>query len=251
MAQYVYGKNTVIQFLKNKREFSELLIQKDAHNDEIVSLAKKNKINYELCDKAKLNAITKENHQGVIGVITEYKTYSLDEIISSIPDDKQPLLVMLDGLEDPHNFGAILRSCDATGVDGVIIRKNRSVSLNSTVAKVSCGAIDTVKVCEVNNLTETIKTLKKQGYWVCGADNNEALDYRLVDYNCPLVLVIGSEGFGISRLVRDNLDYSVVLPMAGQITSLNASVATGVMLYEIYAQRHPLEKGVNGRKGTN
>lgn len=240
MSQYVYGKNTVSQMLKNGKDFQKLYIMENSHNQDIEGLARKQKIRVEHLSKMEMNRLTDGNHQGVIGLIDDYKTYSIEEVLQRIPYGKTPLLVLLDGLEDPHNLGAILRTCDAVGCDGVILRKNRSVTLNSTVAKVSCGAIDTVPVAEVNNLTETIKMLKKQGYWVVGADNNEAKDYRAVDYNMPLVLVIGSEGFGISRLVRENLDYSVVLPMVGEMSSLNASVATGIMLYEIYSQRHPL-----------
>ncbi len=242
MAQCVYGKNTVIQLLKNKRDFRRLLIVKDSRNEEIENLAKKQNIRISYVTRKEMDALTKENHQGVYAEIEDFRTYSLDELLESIPQGKLPLLLMLDSLEDPHNLGAILRTCDAVEVDGVIIRKNRSVSLNSTVAKVSCGAIDTVRVAEVTNLSETLKALKKMGYWVCGADNNEARDYRAVSYDMPLVLVIGSEGFGISRLVKEQLDYSVVLPMKGQITSLNASVAAGVMLYEVFNQRHPLDK---------
>ncbi len=245
MSQFVYGKNTVIQLLKSGRDFRKLLIAKDSKNQEIIDLAKRQNQKITFVSRKELDALTKENHQGVYGEIEDFRTYTLEDLLESIPQGKLPLLVMLDSLEDPHNLGAILRTCDAVEVDGVIIRKNRSVSLNATVAKVSCGAIDTVKVAEVTNLNETLKTLKKQGYWVCGADNNQALDYRAVDYNMPLVLVIGSEGAGISHLVQKSLDYSVVLPMKGQITSLNASVATGIMLYEIFSQRHPLENGVS------
>ncbi len=241
MSQYIYGKNTVIQYLKNKEKIEILYIQNNSKNDEIVKMAKNSQVKVEFLDKARMDKMANGNHQGVIASISDYRLYSLEEVLSSIPKDKQPLLLMLDGMEDPHNLGAILRSADATQVDGVILRKNRSASLNATVAKVSCGAINTVKVVEVNNLTETIKTLKKKGYWVYGADNNEALDYRSVDYNLPLVLVIGSEGFGISRLVRENLDYSVKLPMYGEISSLNASVATGIMLYQVINSRYPFQ----------
>ena len=166
--------------------------------------------------------------------------YSIDEIINTIPDGKQPLLLMLDGLEDPHNLGAILRTCDAIGVDGVIIGKNRSVGLNGTVAKVSTGAIDHVKVAQVTNLTRTLEDLKKRSFWVVGCDLDKSQDYRQVDYNMPLVIVIGSEGFGISRLVKKSCDINVVLPMVGHVNSLNASVATAVILYQVYNSRNPL-----------
>ncbi len=241
MAQYVYGKNVVIQMLKDHKKIYELYVMENSKNDEIINLAKKDSVRTIFISKKEMDKMVLDRHQGVIAKIDDYKLYDFDELIDSIEDDKLPLLVMLDGLEDPHNLGAILRTCDAIGVDGVIIMKNRSVSLSPTVAKVSVGAIDTVKVAQVTNLTTTIKELKKRGYWVCGADNNQALDYRSVDYNVPLVIVIGSEGFGISRLVKENLDYSVKLPMVGKISSLNASVATGVLLYQIYDKRHPLK----------
>lgn len=241
MAQYVYGKNVVIQMLKDHKKIYELYVMENSKNDEIINLAKKDSVRTIFISKKEMDKMVLDRHQGVIAKIDDYKLYNLDELIDSIDDDRLPLLVMLDGLEDPHNLGAILRTCDAIGADGIIIMKNRSVTLSPTVAKVSVGAIDTVKVAQVTNLTTTIKDLKKRGYWVCGADNNQALDYRSVDYNVPLVIVIGSEGFGISRLVKENLDYSVKLPMVGKISSLNASVATGVLLYQIYDKRHPLK----------
>ena len=188
--------------------------------------------------------MTQEYHvpyQTALYIIESYRYYSLDEMIQAIPKGKQPLLVMLDGLEDPHNLGAILRTCDAIEVDGVIIGKKRSVSLSPTVAKVSTGAIDHVKVAQVTNLSRTLDELKKQGFWVVGCDLNQSQDYRAIDYNMPLVVVIGSEGFGISRLVKEHCDMNVVLPMTGHVTSLNASVACAVILYQIYNSRHPLK----------
>ena len=194
MAQYVYGKNVVIQMLKDHKKIYELYVMENSKNDEIINLAKKDSVRTIFISKKEMDKMVLDRHQGVIAKIDDYKLYNLDELIDSIDDDRLPLLVMLDGLEDPHNLGAILRTCDAIGADGVIIMKNRSVTLSPTVAKVSVGAIDTVKVAQVTNLTTTIKDLKKRGYWVCGADNNQALDYRSVDYNVPLVIVIGSEG---------------------------------------------------------
>lgn len=169
-----------------------------------------------------------------------YDYSTLDDMIDSIPEGKQPLLLMLDGLEDPHNLGAILRTCDAIEVDGVIIGKNRSVGLTPTVAKVSTGAIDYIKVAQVTNLSRTLDELKKKGFWIVGCDLQESQDYRKVDYNMPLCIVIGSEGFGISRLVKSKCDINVVLPMTGHVTSLNASVATAVILYQVYNSRHPI-----------
>ena len=240
MAQYVYGKNVVMQMLKNQSEIQTLYLVSGTKNPEIEKEAQKNGVKISFVPKVKMDAMAKNGkHQGVVAQIKEYKTYSMDDILRSIPSGKQPLLVMLDGLEDPHNLGAILRTCDCVGVDGVIIGKHRSVSLTPTVAKVSTGAIDTVKVAQVTNLTQTLKDLKQQGYWVVGADGYQATDYRKVDYNMPIVLVIGSEGFGISRLVQKECDYCVSIPMVGEVSSLNASIATAVLLYQIYSQRFP------------
>ncbi|MGI6607917.1 MAG: 23S rRNA (guanosine(2251)-2'-O)-methyltransferase RlmB [Erysipelotrichaceae bacterium] len=240
MAQLVYGKNVVLNLLKKDKEIDFLYLQKGRNDDEVLFLAKKNNIDYKIVDRKYLDNLVKGNHQGYIAKIKEYKTFEIEEIIESIPDGKQPLLVALDGLEDPHNLGAILRTSACVGVDGVIIEKNRSVSLNSTVAKVSVGAIDIVKVSRVINLSQTLKKLKEKGFWIIGADIKNAQDYRSVNYDMPVVLVIGSEGKGMRRLVKENCDIKVMLPMQGDIGSLNASVACAILLYQIYSQRFPL-----------
>ncbi|NLZ76224.1 MAG: 23S rRNA (guanosine(2251)-2'-O)-methyltransferase RlmB [Erysipelotrichia bacterium] len=241
MTQLVYGKNVVLNLLKKNKEIDFLYIQKSRNDDDVLYLAKKNNISYKIVDRKVLDNLVNGNHQGYVAQIKEYKTYTIEEIIESIPQGKQPLLVALDGLEDPHNLGAILRTAACVGVDGVIFEKNRSVSLNSTVAKVSVGAIDIVKVARVTNLTQTLNKLKDEGYWVVGTDTKDAVDYRSVDYSMPVVLVIGSEGKGMRRLVKENCDIKVMLPMEGDIGSLNASVACAVLLYQIYSQRFPLK----------
>jgi rRNA methylase, putative, group 3 len=241
MAQYIYGKNVVMQMLKNRSEIQQLYVS-GSIDKEMGLLIQKNEVLVKSVSKKDLDQLVNTTkHQGVVAEIKEYKTYTVDEIVDSIPQGKLPLLVMLDSLEDPHNLGAILRTCDCVGVDGVIVGKRRSIGLTPTVAKVSTGAIDTVKVAIVTNLTQTLKELKGKGYWICGADMQNAVDYRLIDYKVPLVLVIGSEGFGISRLVKEECDYSVSLPMEGSISSLNASVATAVLLYQIHSQRFPVK----------
>lgn len=240
MAQYVYGKNIVKQILKERKKVYELILLDHPSSKEMMQYAQVQHYSYKTMGRKEMDKLVDGNHQGVIAVIDDYKTFTIEDIIQAIPSDKVPLLVLLDGLEDPHNLGAILRTCDAVGVDGVIIGKHRSVGLTSTVAKVSTGAIETVKVAQVTNLTQTLQYLKKEGYWICGADSENAQDYRRVKYDMPLVLVIGSEGFGLSRLVKETCDFSVKLPMVGQISSLNASVATAVLLYQIYNQRFPL-----------
>lgn len=240
MKQYIYGKNTVVEALKGDKYIYKLYVLENVDR-KIISLCEKRHISYEICDKNKLNKLAGNGvHQGIVAQVKEYDYSSLEEIIEGIPEGKLPLLLMLDGLEDPHNLGAILRTCDAIGVDGVIIGKNRSVGLTPTVAKVSTGALNYIKVARVTNLSRTLIELKKKGYWVIGCDNNESQDYRSVDYNMPVVIVIGSEGAGISPLVKKQCDFNVVMPMVGHVDSLNASVATALILYEVYNSRHPL-----------
>ncbi len=243
MTQYVYGKNVIKQLLVDKKKIYEVIMVEGSKAFDIEKSLRNRNIPIKKMARKKMDALLQvENHQGIAAKIDDYKLYSLEEIIESIPEGKMPLLVMLDGLQDPHNLGAILRTCDCVGVDGVIISKHSSVKLNATVAKVSTGAIDTIKVCQVTNLNQTIQTLKEQGYWVCGADFEKSIDYRSPKYDTPLVLVIGAEGFGISSLVRKNCDYCVRLPMEGSVSSLNASVACSILLYAIYDKRFPLTK---------
>lgn len=237
MKQYVYGKNVVKQLLEDGKKIYEIILQEGFRDRDLQQRILKQKIPVVYMNHKKMNQKLEGNHQGVAALIDEYKMYSIEEVLEAIPDGKMPLLVMLDGIEDPHNLGAILRTCDCVGVDGVIIGKHRSARLTPTVAKVSTGAIDTVKVSAVSNLTQTLKYLKEKGFWVVGTDMHDASDYHKAKYDMPLVLVIGSEGFGISNLVRKNCDFCVKLPMVGKVTSLNASVACGILLYQIYTQR--------------
>lgn len=243
MAQYVYGKNVVRQLFKGDKKIYEILLVENFRDKELEGLIKKTSVNVKVVSKKKMDQILKnESHQGIAASIDDYKTYEVQDILKSIPNGKLPLLLMLDGLEDPHNLGAILRTCDCIGVDGVIIGKHRSVQLNATVAKTSTGAIDTVKVATVTNLARTIQELKEKGFWVVGADMDHAVDYRQIQCDVPLLLVVGSEGFGISSLVKKQCDYMAALPMVGQVTSLNASVACAILLYEIYSKRNPIQE---------
>ena len=162
----------------------------------------------------------------------------MDNLIEHV-EDGRGMLIMLDELEDPHNLGAILRTADAVGADGVIFKKNNAVGLTPAAAKVSAGAIDTVKCACVTNLSRTCEDLKKKGWWIVGADM-DGQDYRALHYDVNTVLVIGNEGKGISRLLSKQCDYIVSLPMVGKITSLNASVSAGILMYEIFSKRHPL-----------
>lgn len=242
MSQYVYGKNVVRQLISDNKKIHEILLMEGLKDREMENLILSKKIPVRRLNRKQMDKVLNAtNHQGIAASIDDYKVYTLDEVIEAIPQGKQPLLIMLDGLEDPHNLGAILRSADCVNADGVIIGKHRSVQLTPTVAKVSTGAIDTVKVASVTNLSKSLVQLKKQGFWVVGADIDQAIDYRKGQYDVPLVLVIGSEGFGISDLVKKHCDYMVALPMEGSVTSLNASVAAGILMYEIYSKRHPLK----------
>jgi len=226
--------------LKDRREILTLYLLEGRKDIETVSLAKSQNIRIKYVSKAELDRLVSGNHQGYVAEVREYKTYTIEEITDSIPEGKLPLIVALDSLQDPHNLGAILRTMSCVGGDGVIIEKNRSVSLNGTVAKVSVGAIDKVKVAQVTNLAQTLRKLKDMGYWVIGTDVNQAQDYRRIRYDMPVVLVIGAEGTGMRRLIGETCDLKVKLPMEGDIGSLNASVACGILLYQIYSRRFPL-----------
>lgn len=243
MTQIVYGKNVVLQLLKEDTKVYELLLMKGIKDQRLVQIAKAQQIPVRWMTRDQLDKKTKNtHHQGIAAVIDEYRTYTIEELLASVPQGKNGLFVMLDELEDPHNLGAILRSCDAVGADGIIIGKHRSVSLTPTVAKVSTGAIHSVKVSTVTNLSQTLQYMKEQGYWVIGADLEDAKDYREGSYDMPMVLVIGSEGFGLRPLVKKQCDYFVRLPMIGKVNSLNASVACAILLYKIFEQRYPLSK---------
>ncbi|QVK18028.1 23S rRNA (guanosine(2251)-2'-O)-methyltransferase RlmB [Mycoplasmatota bacterium] len=243
MAEYIYGKNTVIEMIKSGHKIEEVLVTELVINKEpmIHSLIKKANITYQIVGRKQLDRLVKGNHQGIICKIAPFPYYEITDMLNVAKQkNENPFIVILDGLEDPHNLGAILRTADCSGVHGIIIPKNRSVSLNATVAKLSTGAIKYVKVAKVTNLTNTIKQLKKMGLWIIGCDMDTKLDYRQMDAKAPIALVIGSEGKGISRLVKENCDMVVKLPMKGHITSLNASVATSIILYEVLNQRCPL-----------
>lgn len=245
MADQLEGRNAVLEALKENREILEIFMlstAKEGALQKIQQSANTRRIPIKPVDRRLMDQMSRTgHHQGVIAVIPEYQYVLLDEVIARGRKTKDPLLVVLDGIEDPHNLGSVLRSAEVFGATGVVIPKRRAVGVTSTVAKVASGALEHMPVVQVSNLTEAIKRLKKEGYWVAGGvgeSDSKVMDQSLTG---PLVLVIGSEGKGISRLVREQCDYLVRIPMAGQTGSLNASVATGVLLYEIFRQR--LSKG--------
>ncbi len=230
MNEYIWGRNSINEAIKNNRIIEAYVLSDSPY---IETLKKKN-IPFKIRKRFELDKMShNENHQGIIGVIEGYELSSVDDMIKK----ENGLIVMLDGLEDPHNLGAIMRSVDCVGADGIIYRKHHGVKLNSTVAKVASGAMEYVKVAEVTNLVKTLQDLKKKGYWVVGTDASAKDMYNKIDYRMNTVLVIGSEGKGISRLVLEECDYVVKLPMFGHVNSLNASVATAIMLYKIIENR--------------
>lgn len=234
MSQYIYGKNTIYLRLKTNKDVEEIYLTPNFKDEKILPLLKGKEVNF-LSNKELTKLVKTDKHQGIIAKIKQYPFYSFEKLLQDLKEIEKPVLLMLDKIEDPRNLGAILRTCDAIGVNGVFIPKHGSVSLNATVGKTSTGAIESVKVVEVTNLTKTLQELKKIGFWVVGLDANQATDYREVDYNVPLVVVAGSEGKGISRLVLSECDFKVKLPMLGSVSSLNVSVATAILLYHIHA----------------
>ena len=231
----VYGKNAVMEILKSHKKVIKLFITKN--NERMIEPYLKDIDKVIVMDNNKLVKEYGDKTQGIVAEIYDYQYKNYDKVISSLKDKDNVTIVMLDGLEDPHNLGAILRSADATKTDAIIIPKNRSVRLNETVAKVSTGAIEYVDVIEVTNLVNTIKNLKDNGYWIIGVELDGNVDYRAQDYHGKIVVIIGSEGKGISKLVKDNCDFLVNIPMYGKVNSLNASVSTGIILYQILTNR--------------
>ena len=238
MAQFVYGKNVVKQMLMDNSKIKQIYMSVD--DRDVEQLARKQRVQLKRVDKKTLTQMTKtDRHQGVVAEVDPYRLYSVDEIVQNVSEDGKGLIIMLDELEDPHNLGAILRTADAIGATGVIFKKTNAVGLTPTVAKVSAGAIDTVKCASVTNLSRTLEDLQKKGWWAVGTDM-DGQDYRSVKYDFNTVLIIGNEGKGISRLLREKCDFVVALPMKGKIESLNEAVSAGILMYSIYNMRFPL-----------
>lgn len=231
---YIYGKNSVMEYLKENNEIYKCSLLEGFSDKNILELLEKKGIVSKYLTKKDFYKFDKFNHQGIILEIPEFDYTDYDELMDSI--EGVPFIVMLDHLEDVHNLGAIIRTCEAAGVNGIIIPKDRSVSVNATVMKVSSGAANHMKICMVSNLSNTINDIKKRNIWVVGTDAN-GQNYTSVDLNIPICLVTGSEGKGMGELIKRNCDMVVSLPMKGKVNSLNASVATGILVYEILRQR--------------
>lgn len=238
----VEGRNSVLELLESDRDINKIIITKGENHgsiNRIVAMAREKRIVIVEVDKRKINEISQtNNHQGVIAIVPPFNYCEIEDILKSAKKKKEdPFIIILDGIEDPHNLGSIIRTAETAGVHGIIIPKRRACSVNSTVAKVSVGAVEHMKIARVNNINDTIKMLKENEVWICGTDMDAKNNYYGQDLTGSLAIVIGSEGFGISRLVKENCDFLVKIPMKGKITSLNASVSAGIVIYEAVKQR--------------
>lgn len=248
---YICGKNSIIEAFKSGKNIQKIYILfnlKDSSISTIYSLAKKNKVPVVRYDKKKFNeleirAFPKGNKtQGIIAVIEEIETIELNELIkSSFQNTKQPILIMLDGITDPQNLGAIARTSLCAGANGMIISQRKSAPITSTVIKASAGAIEHIPIAKVNNLTQAVFELKQSGFWVVGTDSRADKIYTDNIYNSPLVIILGSEGEGMRQTLKKQCDYLVKIPIYGDFDSLNVSVSAGIILYEIRRQRNQFE----------
>lgn len=229
----VYGRNVALEVLKKPKNVQKVLLQDGFDDKKILALLEKSKIPVFIKPKKEIDHLAEGVHQGIILYVRDYQYYPLADVVN----EDASFLVILDHLEDPHNFGAIIRTCEAAGVDGIIIPKDRQVQVNATVMKTSVGTLDTMKVSRVANLSSTIDYLKKNYFWVVGTALEDSVDYRSIDYSGKIALVIGNEGAGISELVRKKCDFIAKIPMYGTTNSLNASVASGIMIYEVIRNR--------------
>lgn len=232
---YIYGKNVAREKLHNNSKINKIYLSEKFNDREILDLIRKNNIKVSFVKNYELDKKVEGLHQGIVMEVDDVKTYSYNEIIPNIKKEN-PVIVMLDHLEDPHNFGAIIRTSEALGVDAIIIPTDRSVKVNSTVVKTSVGAIEYIPIIRVVNLNDTIRKLKDDGYWIIATDM-DGEDYSKIDYNMPVCIVIGNEGKGISRMVSENSDIIASIPMKGKINSLNASVSCAIVLSHIMKDR--------------
>ena len=238
----IEGRNSVIELLKSGKDINKLFVQRgEKHGSilEIIRLAKNNKVIITEIDKSKLDKMSQtHNHQGVIAIIPPYEYCEVDDILQNAKQkNEDPFILILDQIEDPHNLGSIIRTAECSAVHGIIIPKRRAAQVNSTVNKTSAGAAEYVKIARVNNLNETINYLKEKNIWIYGTDAQGSSYYDEQDYKGGIGIVIGSEGFGMSRLVRENCDFLIKIPMKGKINSLNASVSAAIVMYEVMKQR--------------
>ena len=229
----IYGKNSCYEYLKKMKKCQTLYLDNSFNDQKLISLIETLNLNPVFVDKSQLDQLAKENHQGIIVIAGDYEYCDLDDILK----EDNGFIVILDHIEDPHNFGAIIRTCTAAGVDGIIIPKDRSVSVNSTVMKTSAGTAINMNICVVTNLNQTINYLKDKNYWFYASDM-DGENYTDINYSGNIALIIGNEGKGVSELVKKSADYIISIPMNENAESLNASVAAGILVYEVRRQRN-------------
>lgn len=241
VVDFVFGRHAVVEALQTPDRVNRVFIQEGTSGRDaakVIELAREKGIQVQTVPKTKIeDLVGNAVHQGLVASIAAYEYADLEDVFKKAEEQgEDPFIVILDGVEDPHNLGSILRTADATGVHGIIIPKRRSASLTATVAKASTGAIEHVPVVRVTNLTQTIEQLKARGVWVFGTDMN-GTDYRKWNTSGPLAIVMGNEGKGVSRIVKESVDEMVTIPMVGHVQSLNASVASALMMYEVFRNR--------------
>lgn len=239
----VEGRNAVLELLESDRDINKIYITKgEKHGsiNKIVAMAKERKIIVVEKDRNQMDFMAQnENYQGVIATVPPFEYCEVEDILEIASERKEsPFILILDGIEDTHNLGAIIRTAETAGVHGIVIPKRRAACVNSTVAKVSCGAVEHMKVARVNNISDAIQKLKKEGVWVCGTAVDAEKYYFNQDLTGPLAIVIGNEGKGMGELTKKNCDFLVKIPMKGKVQSLNASVSTGIIVYEAVKQRN-------------
>lgn len=236
----IAGRNAVMELLKSSKDINKIFVERgEKHGsiNEIIARAKEARIVIVEVEKAKLDKMA-ENHQGVVAVVPPFNYCELEDILDYAEEKgEDPFIIILDGIEDPHNLGSIIRTAETAGVHGVVIPKRRNVSVNATVAKTSAGATAYVKVARVNNINDSIRKLKDAGLWIIGTAGEASTEYYNQDLKGPIAIIIGSEGFGMSKLVKENADILIRIPMLGKINSLNASVSAGIVMYEAVKQR--------------
>lgn len=238
----VEGRNSVLELLETGKDINKIYIANGEHHGsikKIIAIAKERKIVLVETERNKLNEMSQtENNQGVIAIVPPFEYCEIEDILEEATSkNEDPFVLILDGIEDPHNLGSIIRTAETAGVHGIIIPKRRAVAVNSTVNKVSAGAVEHMKIARVNNINDSIKFLKDNGVWIVGTDGDTETIYYDQNFKGSIGIVIGSEGYGMSRLTKENCDFMVKIPMKGKVTSLNASVSAGIIMYEAVKQR--------------
>ena len=238
----VEGRNSVLELLESKKDINKIFVTKgEKHGsiNKIIAIAKERRIIIVEKDRRQMEQIAQtNNYQGVIAIVPPFEYCEIEDILEEAKSrNEDPFVLILDGIEDPHNLGSIIRTAETAGVHGIIIPKRRAASVNATVNKTSAGAVEHMKIARVTNISDSIQKLKDAGLWICGTDINTQTYYYNQDLTGPLGIVIGNEGSGMSEKVRKNCDFLVKIPMKGKVTSLNASVSTGFVVYEAVKQR--------------